>query len=158
MSELQPLAPRARLLFHLQALSAFALFWLPALVAGGVAAAFVIPPLVAAGLAGGALLVGFLVTLWLPSFAFDRWGWALREHDLLVQRGLLVRQVSTIPSGRIQHVDLRQGPVEQWMGLARVQVFTASGMGADAVIPGLELATAQHLRDQLVVLEGDDGV
>ncbi len=93
MIALQPLAPRARFLFHLHALSAFAFFWLPALVAGGVAAAFAIPPLVAAGVAGSVLLLAFLASIWLPSFAFDRWGWALRSHDRLVQRGLLVRHL-----------------------------------------------------------------
>jgi hypothetical protein len=37
-------------------------------------------------------------------------------------------------------------------------VFTASGAGADGVIPGLALEVAQALRDQLVAFEGDDGV
>ena len=45
------------------------------------------------------------------------------------------------------------------MGLARVQVFTASGIGGDGVIPGLALVDAEALRDQLVQLGGgDDGV
>ena len=66
--------------------------------------------------------------------------------------------MTSIALTRIQHVDMRQGPLEQWMGLARVQVFTASGMGADGSIPGLKFEQAQRLRDQLLQFEGDDGV
>jgi membrane protein YdbS with pleckstrin-like domain len=55
-------------------------------------------------------------------------------------------------------VDLKQGPLEQWMGLTRVQIYTASGMGADGVIPGMALGLAESLRDQLVSVVGDDGV
>jgi membrane protein YdbS with pleckstrin-like domain len=63
-----------------------------------------------------------------------------------------------VPTNRIQHVDVRQGPLEQWLGLSRVLVYTASGMGADGVIPGLNVETAEALRDQLVRTEGDGGV
>ena len=44
------------------------------------------------------------------------------------------------------------------MGLARVQIHTASGLGGDGAIPGLELDVAESLRDQLVEVDGDDGV
>jgi membrane protein YdbS with pleckstrin-like domain len=46
-------------------------------------------------------------------------------------------------------------------GLSRLQVFTASGAGADASIPGLDRAIADALRDRLVAkanAERDDGV
>ena len=159
--ELHPLAPPARLLFHVQALSRLFFGWLPML------------GLATAGLAVlwqvmGALLVGagiafllFLLALWVPTLAFDRWGYLLREGDLLITRGVLVRRVTTIPMHRIQHVDTQQGPFEQWLGLARIHVHTASGLGADGVIPGLMVDDAEALRDKLVQLsktEADDGV
>jgi membrane protein YdbS with pleckstrin-like domain len=55
-------------------------------------------------------------------------------------------------------VDVKQGPLEQWLRLARVRIHTASGIGADGVIPGLTLDQAELLRDRLVRPSGNDGV
>ncbi|MEZ4316739.1 MAG: PH domain-containing protein [Myxococcota bacterium] len=152
------LSPRARLLFYLQAFSRLVFFWIPATAALGFGASFAVGPLYAA--IGGVvwLFVLFLAALWVPSLAFDRWSYSLREEDLLIARGVLVRAITAIPASRIQHVDLRQGPIEQWLGLARIQIHTASGLGGDGVIPGLELEDAEVLRDQLVKVSGDGGV
>ena len=157
--DLLPLAPRARLLFHLQAFVRLVVVWVPT---AAMLAAF-------SGAFGGLLwgvvtglmvaFAAFLGALWLPSLAFERWGYAVRESDLVVANGLLVRRVTSIPMTRIQHVDMRQGPVEQWLGLARLLIHTASGTGVDAVVPGLEVDEAERLRDRLVErVEGDDGV
>ncbi len=157
--EFVPLAERARILFHLQALSSFFFFWIPATTVTSVGAVFFISPLYVAIGAIGWLFFLFVLALWFPSLSFDRWGYLLRDEDLVITRGVLFRIVAAIPVHRIQHVDTRQGPLEQWMGLARVQIYTASGMGADGVIPGLDVEVAEALRDELVrVAEGDDGV
>ncbi|NPC86418.1 PH domain-containing protein, partial [Pyxidicoccus fallax] len=95
---------------------------------------------------------------WYPTRAHQRWGWALREHDLLIAHGVLVRRLVSIPAGRIQHVDVHQGPIERSLGLARLQVYTASGGGADGEIPGLARETADALREKLVRREADDVV
>lgn len=100
---------------------------------------------------------GFLA-VWYPPRAYERWGWALREHDFLIAHGVLIRQVVSIPAGRIQHVDVHQGPIERALGLARLQVYTASGGGADGEIPGLARETADALREKLVRREADDVV
>jgi hypothetical protein len=159
--ELQPLAPRARVLFHLQALSRLAFAWLPmvAVLTFGLGALWqVFGALVVGGVVS---LLAFFLAVWMPSLAFDRWGYLLRDEDLLIARGVLVRRITTIPTRRIQHVDTQQGPLEQWLGLARVQVHTASGLGADGVIPGLWFDDAEKLRDVLVERSqaaADDGV
>lgn len=154
----EALHPRARLLFYLQAFARLLLFWVPVTTVGIVVAASTLSLTV--GLVGGLswLFLQFVLALWLPALAFDRWGYALRGADLLIRRGVIVRSVTAIPLSRIQHVDTRQGPLEQWVGLARVQIHTASGVGGDGAIPGLELETAEALRDRLVEVKGDDGV
>lgn len=160
MEVFTPLAPRARWLFHLQAFSRLVLFWVPATAVATTAGAVLWSPLYAALIGAGWLFGLFLLSVWMPSLSFERWGYAVRDEDLLIQRGVLIRSITAIPTERIQHVDTRQGPLEQWLGLARVQVHTASGLGADGVIPGLVLADAESLRDRLVALggTGDDGV
>lgn len=155
---LQPLAPRARWLFHLSALVRLA-FLGPPLCAGlAFGLGFILPMLWAIGIAVGLGLLLTLGTIWLPSLAFDRWGYALTERELLIQSGVLVRRLTAIPAGRIQHVDTHQGPLDQLLQLATVHIYTASGLGSDGVIPGLDLAEAERLRDQLMTSEGDDGV
>ena len=155
-----PLASRARTLFYLQAFSRLALFWFPLLLVGGSALAYSWELLPAAGVALALLFLRFLVALWWPWLAWSRWGWQRRERELLIARGVLVRSVTAIPVERVQHVDVRQGPLEQWFGLARVHVHTASGLRGDGVVPGLDVAIAESLRDQLVqaAARGDDGV
>lgn len=103
----------------------------------------------------GAVL-GLLLCVWYPRRAWQAWGYAVREHDLLITGGVVVRQLVSIPAGRIQHVDIQQGPLERSMGLARVRVYTASGGGADGVIPGLTLEAANALRERLVRREAED--
>jgi len=158
--ELLPLAPRARWVFHAQALWRFVAFWVPVTVLGGFAGAVAFSAFWAAIVAGVWLMLMFLLAIWYPSLAFDRWGYALREGDLLIARGVVWHTVVAIPTHRIQHVDTHQGPLEQWFGLARVAIFTASGLGADGVIPGLTLEAADALRDTLVraSVGEDDGV
>ncbi len=153
-----PLSPRARLLFYLQAFSRLFLFWFPFTIVAAFAASFLIGLVYASGAAVVWLFLVFLAALWFPSLAFDRWSYALRDEDLLIARGVLIRAITAIPASRIQHVDVRQGPIEQWLGLARLQIHTASGVGGDGVIPGLELDDAESLRDQLVRVSGDGGV
>jgi len=103
----------------------------------------------------GLLIVQAL--LW-PALTWRYLGYAVREHDLLVQKGVLFRRRTSIPMGRIQHVDTHQGPLERFFGLSRLLVYTASTMSADAVIPGLEEDRADGLRDELARRGGDDGV
>jgi uncharacterized protein len=155
-----PLAPRARWLFHLRALTRLVVAGPVLAVGAGIGIGWWLQqPLV--GLGSGAV-VGFLLTaaaLWLPTLAFDAWRYALTERELLIRSGVVVRRVTAIPVGRIQHVDTHQGPLDQLFGLARVLVYTASGMGADGVVPGLDRRVAEALRDRLIeVAEGDDGV
>ena len=153
-----PLSPRARLLFYLQAFSRLFFFWIPFTIVVGFAGSFLVGLIYASGAAVVWLFLVFLGALWLPSLSFDRWSYTLRDEDLLIARGVLIRAITAIPASRIQHVDVRQGPIEQWLGLARLQIHTASGVGGDGVIPGLELDDAESLRDQLVRVSGDGGV
>jgi membrane protein YdbS with pleckstrin-like domain len=76
------------------------------------------------------------------------WGYAERAEDLLVTRGVLVRQLVVVPYGRMQFVDVTAGPLDRRFGLATVQLHTAAA-ATDAQIPGLVPAEAARLRDRL---------
>lgn len=79
-------------------------------------------------------------------FADKRKGYALRQHDLSYRSGLIFISVTTQPVLRIQHVELKRGPLERKAGLASLQVFSAGGAMHTFAIPGLPLATAKQIR------------
>jgi membrane protein YdbS with pleckstrin-like domain len=122
---------------------------LPGLVAAVVAAVLRGP--VEAGavlaLAAGATLLALTAV----ERRFHAWGYAEREDDLLVRRGVLVRRLSVVPYGRMQYVDVTAGPLDRRLGLARVTLHTAAA-ASDASIPGLPAEEATRLRDRLAAL------
>lgn len=79
------------------------------------------------------------------------WGYAERDDDLVVARGVLVRRITVVPYGRMQFLDVTAGPVERAFGLATVQLHTAAA-ATDARIPGLAAPEAARLRDRLAAL------
>jgi membrane protein YdbS with pleckstrin-like domain len=82
---------------------------------------------------------------------FSSWGYAEREDDLLVRRGVLFSRLSVVPYGRMQFVDVTAGPLERSFRLATVKMHTAAA-ASDARIPGLEREEAARLRDRLAEL------
>lgn len=156
--QLTPLAPRARWLFHLQGLARFVVTGPPIVIGGMIGLFFVVPWLWAVGLSLGAGLLLALASVWMPALAFGAWGYRLGEDELIIQHGVIVRRLVAIPTARVQHVDTFQGPLDRIFGLTRLHVYTASGTGADGVIPGLELDEAGRLRDRLIQVGEDDVV
>lgn len=74
--------------------------------------------------------------------------WAEREDDLIVKRGRLFRSVTVVPYGRMQYVEVHQGPLARMLKIARVQLHTASP-GTDAHLAGVPVDEAARLRDRL---------
>lgn len=89
-------------------------------------------------------------------FADKRINYALREQDLSLQKGLFFRSLSCQPVLRIQHIELKRGPLERMAGLAKLQVFSAGGAGHTFEIPGLGVAEAQKIR-QFILAHKDVG-
>jgi membrane protein YdbS with pleckstrin-like domain len=112
----------------------------PGLLAGPAWAAFALLPL------------GLLVWGW-PMLGrnWASWRYAERADDLLISRGVLWREETIVPYGRMQLVEVTSGPVARHFGLASVQLHTAAA-ATDALIPGLEPAEAERLRDRLTEL------
>jgi len=100
------------------------------------------------------LAIGLVIVVWLWWYLGRRarsWGYAEREDDLLVTRGIMMRRLVIVPYGRMQLVDVQAGPIDRALGLARVQLHTAAA-ATDASIPGLPPDVAAALRDQLAAL------
>jgi membrane protein YdbS with pleckstrin-like domain len=122
---------------------------LPALIFAGVVATL---GYAAVGLAclGGVLVLGLGAGRFV-SRRFHAWGYAEREDDLLVRRGVMFSRLSVVPYGRMQFIDVTAGPLERSFGLATVRMHTAAA-ASDARIPGLDREEAARLRDRLAEL------
>ncbi|MDO5052946.1 MAG: PH domain-containing protein [Pseudoclavibacter sp.] len=75
-------------------------------------------------------------------------GFRMRDDDLLVRRGLFLRQELSAPYGRMQFVDVRRGPLARLLGLSELHLATAA-VGTAVRLPGLPAAEAEQLRDRL---------
>jgi len=104
---------------------------------------------------GVALGAGVVVCSFVASQLMSRrvraWGFAERDEDLLVRRGVMFKRLAVIPYGRMQYLEVTAGPFERTVGLSTVQMHTAAA-ASDARIPGLPTAEANRLRDQLTQL------
>jgi len=101
-------------------------------------------------IAAAVVLAGLLAERFLARRVAS-WGYAERNDDLMVRRGVLIRRLSVIPYGRMQFIDVTAGPLERALGLATLRMHTAAA-ASDARIPGLESGAAAALRDQLAAL------
>ena len=103
-------------------------------------------------LLGVALVVGTAVV---PELRWRRWRWEVREHEIDLQRGILVVRRTLIPMARVQHVETERGLIGQALGLSTVEIHTAAGSHE---IPLLRDGDAGAIRARIAELaRTDDG-
>ncbi|GAA4107050.1 PH domain-containing protein [Enteractinococcus coprophilus] len=99
-----------------------------------------------------AVPVGLLITAIVFVFIIPRQvkalGYLENRDDLLLRRGILFRRQVAVPYGRIQYVDIRQGPLQRAYGITQIVITTAGG-GTASTFEGLPLEEAERLRDEL---------
>ena len=74
-----------------------------------------------------------------------------------MRSGRLWWRETRVPVSRVQHVDLKHGPLERRFGLATLVVHTAAAHLGGITVRGLDDADAQHLRDTLARQIDDAG-
>lgn len=113
-----------------------------------------------AGPAVGLVLLG-LGLGWVEA-RYRVWAFEVRDDALYLERGVVTHVRTIAPYVRIQHVDTQRGPLERWLGLSTLVVYTAGSRGADVSIPGLEPGEASDLQARVKQLaieaEGGDAV
>jgi uncharacterized protein len=108
---------------------------------------------------GGVTLWALFMILWHPVLAYRASGYALDDDVLLLKSGVWWQVVHLLPRSRLQHVDLKSGPIERRFGLATLVLFTAGTHAAMLTLSGISQEEAQRLRDALLAGgHHDDGV
>lgn len=107
---------------------------------------------------GTAALLWGLNILWVTK-AIKRKKYVLRQRDLIYSTGLLWHKRITVPFNRIQHAEVKQGPIERIYKLHNLNVFTAGGSSSDLSIPGLTEEKAKKLKEFILnkIEEEEDG-
>lgn len=78
-----------------------------------------------------------------------RSGYALREQDMVFQRGFLFERTTVVPFNRIQHVSVERTFLDKILNISSVKVFTAGGSGSDINIPGIYPETAISIKEEI---------
>jgi membrane protein YdbS with pleckstrin-like domain len=100
--------------------------------------------------------VGFTLAFAWPPLQYRFWRWQVEPDRVLIEKGVVWRSRSLIPRVRVQHVDTHTSPLQRWLGLSSLVIYTAGTRGADAEIPGLAAEEAERLREELARLEDLD--
>lgn len=83
--------------------------------------------------------------------------WRLDADGLALRRGRWWQTETRVPITRVQHLDLRRGPLERIAGLTTLVVHTAGTRLNTVAIAGLDQHDAERLRDRLArQLDQDD--
>jgi len=110
------------------------------------------------GITLGSILLLWVINIGVALKAFPKKKYALRERDILYTKGLLWSVRTSIPFNRIQHAELKQGPIERFFKLHSLKIFTAGGHSSDLVIPGLPEDTATRLKEFILGKTALDGI
>lgn len=106
------------------------------------------------------LLAPWLVLMILPDIIgyallhlrYDTTWYVLSDRSVRIRRGVLIIQEKTLTFDNVQNVEVRQGPLQRYFGVANVAIQTAGGGGGASGHP----ATAGALGSHHGLIEGVD--
>jgi membrane protein YdbS with pleckstrin-like domain len=102
---------------------------------------------------GAFLIPVLLLALWLviraPLRRYQARGYQLGDDRLRVVRGLVFNSDTVVPFGRVQHIDVHQGPLERAYGLGTLVLHTAGNHNASVALPGVAHDDALAMREAI---------
>lgn len=92
-----------------------------------------------------ATLLGFPVTFAVLYFRFHTMRYEFSEQGIRMSWGIIFRNEVVLNYARIQDIHLRSNAIERWLGLARIEIQTASGSSnAEMTLEGIPDAGAMR--------------
>ena len=107
-------------------------------------------------LTGAALVLIPAWTVWIARRRWLRTRWRLDDDGFGIRRGHMWRSDTRVPGSRVQHLDIRRGPLERAFGLSTLTVHTAGTRNSAVTVSGLDHAEAERLRDALAARAARD--
>lgn len=94
-------------------------------------------------------LAGAGIGMWIGFRRYRNTLWRLDEHGFAVRRGVAWQRETLVPLTRVQHLDLKHGPLQRMRRLATLVVHTAGTRHSAVAIDHLDAGDAQRLRERL---------
>lgn len=105
------------------------------------------------------VLLGAAIGAWMGVKRHRRTRWRLNESGFALRRGHWWLNETHVPISRVQHLDLKRGPLERGFGLSTLVVHTAGTRMAAVSVSGLDAEDAERLRERLALqLDHDDAL
>ncbi|MCY7270994.1 MAG: PH domain-containing protein [Sphingomonas bacterium] len=143
---IQPVEPGYRNVLRLGA----AMFWLPVLVGALIVDRLILYEFPIAGLAPVLVgLIAFSAILVAPERVYRRLGYSVDGGLLRVVRGWLFHTDTIVPFVRVQHIDVKRGPLDKMFGTATLVVHTAGTHNSIVSLPGLSPDIAAAIREDI---------
>mgnify|MGYP003384404821 CR=1 FL=1 len=95
------------------------------------------------------LLIAAYFVFAVPARKYRRWGYHMGADRLRIISGYLFHSDTIVPFGRIQHIDVEQGPVQRPYGLATLTVYTAGNHNSAVSLPCLSHEDALAMREAI---------
>jgi uncharacterized protein len=95
------------------------------------------------------LLLYIFMTFIVPARKYRHWGYDMGSDRLRIVRGYMFFRDTVVPFGRIQHIDVEQGPIDRRYDLATLTVHTAGNHNSTVALPGLLHADALAMREKI---------
>ncbi|MFG0305264.1 MAG: PH domain-containing protein [Phycisphaerales bacterium JB040] len=105
--------------------------------------------LVVGGWGGFAALLLWGVLWHLPR-SYRAMDWCVHPDRVSLRKGVWWKRAITVPRVRVQHTDVKQGPLQRRFGISTLVIHTAGTQHAKVELQGLRLEVAEHLRDWLL--------
>ncbi|MFN7159756.1 MAG: PH domain-containing protein [Erythrobacter cryptus] len=100
-------------------------------------------------IAGTVLVIAAALVIRVPTRRYNARGYQISADRLRVVRGILWRSDTVVPFGRVQHIDVDQGPIERLFGIATLTLHTAGNHNASVSLPGLGEELARAMREDI---------
>lgn len=147
-AELTKLHPNYKLLMRIVAIFIGLLVLIGGLVLDGALGANDLP--IPFGIITGiATLIALFIVIRIPLARYNARGYQISRDRLRVVRGIMWRADTIVPFGRVQHIDVDQGPIERALGLATLTLHTAGSHNASVSLPGLGHELAVQMREEI---------
>lgn len=147
-AELTKLHPNYKLLMRLAAVFIGLIVMLVGLIVDGAMQAEEVP--IPFGIISGlAFLIALFIIVRIPLARYNARGYQISRDRLRVVRGIMWRSDTIVPFGRVQHIDVDQGPIERALDIATMTLHTAGSHNASVSLPGLGHELATQMREEI---------
>lgn len=147
-AELTKLHPNYKLLMRLGAVFIGLIVMFVGLAVDGAIQAEEVP--IPFGIVSGlAILLALFIIIRIPLARYNARGYQISRDRLRVVRGIMWRSDTVVPFGRIQHIDVDQGPIERALDIATMTLHTAGSHNASVSLPGLGHELAVQMREEI---------